>query len=187
MTLEEKLSTLTGSMIVLAGIGMLAVILALQINKAATGRDFALGGGKSPEEAARYWADQRFARRDNPQPGQVAGWAVRQHPGLAGLDPDWLEGEIRSRARRGGANWSFQEKGAPPGQPPGRAGVTAVLSLDVPAAAPGRKAFTATITVPFEITVTPHRILSAEPAFNFATVRTAPDGPAHGPRTGPGR
>ena len=94
------------------------------------------------------------------------------------MDREWLIQEIERRNRLREINWSFQSHGEIQGSPEGRTRVTAVMSVDMPTAPPGKRAFTARIIVPFELLVTQHRILSAEPEFRSGTVRTAGPEPA---------
>ena len=153
-------------------IGMFAGIVTVTVDKAVTGKDFALGNGRSPESSALHWSAYEFTKEAGHVPRMV-DWAMDQDHGLAGVDREWLIREIERRNRLQEINWSFQSHGEIQGRPEGRARVTAVMSVDVPAAPPGKRAFTARIIIPFELLVTRHRILSAEPEFRSGTVRTA--------------
>ena len=159
-------------------IGMLAAMLAVTVDKAVTGKDFALGDGGSPESAALHWSAYELTKEETGHVPRMADWAMDQDPALAGVDREWLIQEIERRNRLQETNWSFQSHGEIQGRPEGRIRVTAVMSMDVPAAPPGRRAFTARIIIPFELLVTRHRILSAEPEFRSAAVRTAGPEPA---------
>ncbi len=165
-------------MMLVVVIGMFAAMLAVTVDKAVTGKDFALGYGKSPESAALHWSVYELTREETGHVPRIADWAMDQDPGLAGVDREWLIREIERRNRLQEINWSFQSHGEIQGRPEGRTRVTAVMSVDVPAAPPGKRAFTTRITVPFELLVTRHRILSAEPEFRSAAVRTAGPEPA---------
>ena len=157
--------------------GMFAAVLAVTVDKAVTGKDFALGNGKSSESAALHWSVYEFTKEAGHVP-RMADWAIDQHPALAGVDREWLIREIERRNHLREINWSFQSHGEIQGRPEGRTRITAVMSMDVPAAPPGKRAFTARIVIPFELLVTRHRILSAEPEFRSGTVRTEGPEPA---------
>ena len=157
---------------------LLAAMLTVTVDKAVTGKDFGLGNGKNPESAAMHWSVYGLTEEETGHVPRLADWAMGQHPGLAGVDREWLIREIERRNGFREINWSFQSHGEIQGRPEGGTRVTAVMSVDVPAAPPGKRAFTARITVPFELLVTRHRILFAEPAFRSASVRTAGPEPA---------
>ena len=159
-------------------IGVFAAMLAVTVDKAVTGKDFALGDGRSPESAALHWSAHELTKEETGHVPRMADWAMDQNPALAGVDREWLIQEIERRNRLRETNWSFQSHGEIQGRPEGRIRVTAVMSMDVPAAPPGKRAFTARIIIPFELLVTRHRILSAEPEFRSGTVRTAGPEPA---------
>ena len=154
-------------------IGLIAAMLTVTVDKAITDKDFGLGNGKSPEAAALHWSIYGLTKDEVNHVPRLADWAIEERPVLAKVGREWLIQEIERRSRLQEINWSFQSHGEIQDGPEGTVRVTAVMSVDVPAAPPGGMAFTARITVPFELVVTRHRILSVEPSFRSATVRTA--------------
>ena len=147
-----------------------------------TGKDFSLGNGREPGNAARHWARHRFTDTGRPHIQQVAKWAIGEHPRLAGENRERVQEEIRKRTTGPDLDsWKFFRMTEPaPGSPGGPAEVTAVLTVEIPGGAEGCRcsrrddsAFTARITVPFTLILTRHKIISAEPQFDMARVQIA--------------
>ena len=167
-----KMAPLIGLAAGVLALAVLAAVIYVTIDAVMTGKDFPLTAGKEPREAARYWSIKVFPREQG-HTRQVAEWAVREHPGFSRADAGWLESEIRRRSEWANeVNWSFRELGPLPGYEDQREAVIAVISVDLPSAPEGKRAFTARITLPFRVVATRHNIISAEPVFSQASVHT---------------